>query len=233
MAEQIIKFYMNNPCVVIREISDGEFCEIKLNPAFAQSMSGAEFCQGCILGPMDGAHPHHSCEELNELIDTINDQEASIIVLAETRLLHDKPVEMVAYSELEKRVRAKQSNVDELFAIATEQRLLANEFVAEQKRLDKQVDALTVKEERASKSLDCALRKLERARQDYADSLTVSSGTVSISGNELKQLHKDSFILGRLIAGGVDAWAWYSESCPSHEEAEDYASSMIEAGKPT
>lgn len=221
------KFYMNAPCQVIRTIEGGQFAEIKLNPKYAQSMDGSEFCQGCILGPMDGAHPSHSCEDYDELISIINDQQAAIVVMVETRLLHDKPIEVIKYSALQDKVNAQQARLKEVSEITTEERLKASEYRAEQERLSKQITLSEDLAEKADRELERVLGELKQARQSYAESIKISSGNVSISGVELKKLYADSYTLNQLEMCGVDNWSFYDDARPSAEDVEEYSSSMI------
>lgn len=83
---------MNNPCVVVRKITN-EMVEIQLNTHFAESVEGAQWCDGCHLG----GTVSHTCEEYDNVIDIIQDEKHSIFCIVEARLLHDKPIEIVQY----------------------------------------------------------------------------------------------------------------------------------------
>ena len=89
--ENKIKYYMNNPCVVIREISP-EMCEIQLNTHFAEDVNGGEWCTECMAG---SGYSSHTCGPYQEVIEAIQDDEHSIFCIAETRLIHDEPIEKV------------------------------------------------------------------------------------------------------------------------------------------
>ena len=73
MSEQI-KFYQNNPCIVIREISK-EFIEIQINVNFAEDINGGNFCMECMAG---SGYSSHTCDEYQEVIEAIQDEERSI-----------------------------------------------------------------------------------------------------------------------------------------------------------
>ena len=88
-----IKYYMNNPCLVVRAITD-KMVEIQLNTHFAESVEGSQWCDGCHLG----GTVSHTCEEYDNVIDIIRDEEHSIFCIVEARLLHDEPIEIVQYS---------------------------------------------------------------------------------------------------------------------------------------
>ena len=87
-----IKYYMNNPCVIVREITT-ELCEIQLNVHFADTVEGAQWCDGCMLGGTTS----HACEEYDNVIDAIQDEKHSIFCIVECRLLHDRQIEMIKH----------------------------------------------------------------------------------------------------------------------------------------
>ena len=91
MSEEI-KYYMNNPCLVVREITN-KIVEIQLNTHFAESVEGSQWCDGCNLCGMVS----HTCEEYDTVIDIIRDDEHSIFCIVEARLLHDRPIEMKSH----------------------------------------------------------------------------------------------------------------------------------------
>lgn len=221
-----IKFYMNNPCIIIREITD-EFVEIKLNPQYAKEMDGSDFCQGCILGSMDGAHPSHSCDDYDIIIDAINESEASIIVMAEKRLIQDKPVEVKKYEVLEKKLRDIQAEMNEAVKIKHEARVITAKYRAEKELIIKKTEILEKQRDIADSEKEKVLERLYEARKQYEQSLSLSSGKINISGGELSSLYKDSFVLESLYRNGVDNWEWYGEAIPRESDIEDYAAEMI------
>lgn len=87
-----ISYYMNNPCVVVRKIT-AEMVEIQLNTHFAESVEGSQWCDGCHLG----GTVSHTCEEYDNVIDIIQDEEHTIFCIVESRLLHKEPIELVQY----------------------------------------------------------------------------------------------------------------------------------------
>lgn len=223
-----IKFYMNNPCIVVREILDGEFLEIKINPEYAQSMDGSEFCQGCILGSMDGAHPSHSCEDYENIIDAINDQEASILVIAESRLVNEKPVEIIKYEKLLNEVKKQQARYNEVLSMSNEERFKKSEFESQQKELEKNIKILKKQEAAQIKELENLKSHVSEARKTYQDSISLSSNKdLALSGKDLKELYRDSYILNELKNNGVDNWTFYDDAIPSEEDIEDYCHRML------
>ena len=101
-----IKYYMNNPCLVVREITD-KMVEIQLNTHFAESVEGSQWCDGCHLG----GTVSHTCEEYDSAIDIIRDEEHSIFCIVEARLLHDKPIEIVQYSCIIEKIEALKAEL--------------------------------------------------------------------------------------------------------------------------
>lgn len=223
-----IKFYMNNPCVVLREVSGGEFLEIKMNPEYGQSMDGSEFCQGCILGSMDGAHPSHSCEDYENIIDAINDQEASILVIAEARLVNDKPVELIKYEYIVNEVKKQQARHNELFNMSNEERLKTSEFVSKQKELQKNIEVLESQKTAQEKQLENLKVQVYEARKKYQESIKLASHNgLFVDGKELKSLYRDSYILNELQNNGVDNWSYYGDAMPNEDDIEDYCQAVL------
>jgi hypothetical protein len=72
-----VKYYMNNPCKVIREINEN-YSEIEVYPKFVDDVEGSQWCSACMAGSRDGTHISHECEPYQEVIDYINDSDASM-----------------------------------------------------------------------------------------------------------------------------------------------------------
>ncbi len=108
-----LKFYNNNPCEVIRKIND-DFSEVAVYPQFDTDMSGVDWCTEC-LASNGGASSHHTCEQYQDVIDTIRSNESSIIVIVENRLLASAPVEFKAWKKLKSEIKEMSNEVSELF----------------------------------------------------------------------------------------------------------------------
>ena len=218
-----LKFYMNNPCTVIREVTP-DFSEVKLTPQFTDGIDGSQFCHECMVGSSGGTPQRHTCDDFNELIDVINDSAASTIVLVENRLLHDEPVEFKHYRDIDSRLKHQTSL---LKATSEKDIQLKVELLAVQKDL---ADANKLYEqagraiERKEKELDALNESIASARSslDAKTKLLSANNSISIDGKRLRELLKAEFVLSKLEDGGVDNWEWYSESRPSEAEINKY-----------
>ena len=225
--ENTVKFYMNNPCIVIREIANGEFVEIKINPRFTESLEASSFCMGCMLGAMDGAHPSHTCEEAEVIMEAINDEQAAIVVMAESRLVHDLPVQFAKYKELQEGLTASQMKLTAAQKLTTNEKLEIGVLESKKKNLDVEYAAISKAIAKQEQYLEALDSDVKREQQRYAESLTLKSGDISISGEELKKLYRTKYIMEKLEQGGLRSWEWYSESYPEEEAIEAYANQAI------
>ena len=87
-----VVFYMNNPAVVLRIISE-DLTELKVSPEFADNMDGSQWCTQCMVGGGDTPQSH-TCEEYQDVIDHVNEASTSIITIAENRLINEYPLEV-------------------------------------------------------------------------------------------------------------------------------------------
>lgn len=223
-----MKFYMNNPCEVIRKISDG-FSEIEVFPEFADSMEGSQWCTACMVGGMDGAHPKHTCEEYEDVIDAIRDTQASMIVVVENRLLQDEPVEFAKWSKAITQI--KEINSD----ILSKQKLVSNIKRSGLDIRNRNLIALKSIDLKSKKiaDLDSNICKLEAEIIGLRTSLKTTKGlvsvgsvTLSMSVDELKGLISDSLTLEKLKLGKVENWEWYGEALGDFD-AEDETEKLI------
>lgn len=217
-----LKFYMNNPCVVIREVTK-EFSEVKLTPQFTDGMDGSQFCTECMVGNQ-GTPQRHTCDDFNELIDVINDSAASIIVLVENRLLHDEPVEFKKYRELDKRI---MHHTNLLKATIEQDSSLKMGLSATKKDFEDMNKSVAIADktlERKEKEIQALNKSIDRLRKelDAKTELLSKNSPISVSGGRLRDLLKAEFVLEKLEQGGLDNWEWYGESHPSEEEINNY-----------
>ena len=127
--KQEIKYYMNNPCVTVRAISE-QLCEVQLNVHFAEDLEGSGWCSECLAG---SGYSSHTCEEYQNVLDVIQDEEHSIFCIVECRLLHDKPIEIKAHNFL-------LEKVDSLKKELKERQELQKEWSKDIKRREKLLD---------------------------------------------------------------------------------------------
>lgn len=224
-----IKFYMNNPCEIIRKITD-EFSEVKVYPQFMDDeLSGAGWCSACMVGGHDGAHHSHTCEPYQEVIEAIRDTESSMIIVVENRLLQDNPVEFSTWTLVREQVNAKKAERDSFY---DESRKLKSEISEINKELianKLEIEYSSVKASDLRHEIDLLSNKkyqLNLGIQDIQDSITVGGIRLSISGSYLRECIESKIKLEHLEAGGVDNWEWYGDSLP--ENIDDLVQAEIE-----
>jgi chaperonin cofactor prefoldin len=206
-----IYFYQNNPCVIIRTVTD-DIVEIQINHKFAQNMEIAGQCQGCCIGDSDNKISC-TCDEHSWIIEEIQEEDHKLCVMVEVRLLSKTPVEKIQIDRLKKQIadlNCKFSKTKSLHqewheSLASKKsmfNLVSDEIkVLEQRKesLILLIDGYDSKSERLQKTLDAML-------------VNISGASDSISRYELQKLKNRDDTLSALEAGGVDNWEWYSES---------------------
>jgi len=217
-----IKFYMNNPCVIIREVTE-DFSEIKLHPKYTDGLSGSQWCMPCMAGSSDGSHPSHSCEEYQDVIDEINDSESSIIVMAENRLINDKPVEFKALDQVRATINEIKEEISKTRDISKEATIMKGELLNSIISLKSDIESKEAELENTNNEcvkLSSRLNSLASSfgEKDSSASLIIGGLTLSMNISSLKSMIKDSIILNHLQKGGVDNWEWYGESMPTEDE---------------
>jgi hypothetical protein len=206
-----VYFYQNNPCVIVRAVTD-DIVEIIINHKFAENMQLAGQCQGCCIGDSDNKISC-TCDEHSWIIEEIQEEDHKLCVMVEVRLLSKTPVEKIQIDRLKKQItdlNCKFSKTKSLHqewheSLAAKKsmfNLVSDEIkVLEQRKesLMLLIDGYDSKSDGLQKRLDAML-------------VTVSGGNESISRYELQKLRGRDDLLSALEAGGVDNWEWYSES---------------------
>ena len=216
-----IKYYMNNPCVVIREIAN-EFSEVKMTPNFADDITGSNWCTVCQIGYIDGAGLSHTCDEYQNIIDTINDTHAAIVVLVENRLLHDEPVEFKPCVTLVEKNK-------ELEASLEAKRLEYEEFKIRLKIAQKKLDGVKAQTETERSTLSEIRSAIQTASSDLARIQSIKCGgrEVNISLKQLYQLFETQYVFESLKSKGLDNWEWWDESMPSEADIDAHVAERI------
>ena len=210
---------MNNPCKVIRQITK-EFSEIQVFPKYVEEgLSGSGWCAACMLGDMDGAHPTHTCEEYQEVIDHINDTEASMIIVAENRLLQDNPVEFKVWEKLRSEVKSQQERNKQL----REENRQLTQSIERRSILLVDINEEICNAEHQCRSISSTTRdlynervKLEAVISEMKNKVLVGGVKVSLTMKDVKEMIEAKVVLQHLEAEGVDNWEWYSESIPDN-----------------
>ena len=216
-----LKYYNNNPCKVLREVGEG-FSEVVVYPHVQDlDMNGGEWCTACQLGSMDGAHPSHTCDPYQEVIEAINDQreDEGVVVIVDNRLLHNEMIEWRTWKNI-------KSKCEELTEYYNETNKKRTQLLIEKDTIENSIKTLKEDESLLHQTVESLLSKVDHNYEEYNKvsdklinkkdklaSVTLDSKfTVDITLKELKGLIEDSVTLSQLEDGGVDNWEWYSDS---------------------
>jgi len=213
MSEQI-KFYQNNPCLIIRDVNEA-FCEIQLNTHFAANIEAEFYCtpSECMSPMSSGERAEEEYEQAQAIIEDIQSEEHSIICMVEKRLLHDKPVEATTIISLQKEIDKQKAEF-----LSTKE--LHDEWVNSSKvlklkaeSLQAEIKALELSREAELNLRDTAKNGVKKLSEQYSKLLVqIGYGNTKITMHEYNELEKRDATLRALEAGGVDNWEWYSES---------------------
>ena len=95
-------FFQNNPCVFMAYI-DEDYCMIKLYAGFDADIEASNFCTQCMVGG-DGYLGAHTCEEAQEVIDTVfeivDESISYIVVPVLIKDLNEQPIIMINHELL-------------------------------------------------------------------------------------------------------------------------------------
>lgn len=218
MSNSDIKFYNNNPCKVIRKVSE-DFSEIVVFPHVQDiELQGSDWCTACQIGE---THSSHECEAYQEVIDVVNSlrEEEGVVVIADNRLLQDEMVEWKTWNIIKKRCQ-------EMTDLHNETRRQRSDLLIEKHRLEESVKTLKGDTELLASTNDNIIQKINKSWDDYQiardtlqntkdeqPTITLDSDfKVDLSLETLRRLVRDSIKLEQLENGGVDNWEWYGES---------------------
>lgn len=225
-----IKYYMNNPCEVLREINK-DFSEVSVFPQFDEDMNGGEWCTECMVGNQ-GTPSTHTCGQYQEALEAIRDSEQQLIVIVENRLLADKPVEFKPLVSARKNIEYladKTRSADKMLLKIREDTTEAKElfistaFDANSAR--NAVFAMRRARDLAKSELDAISSNLDRAK----DAVSVGGLSLSMTAGDLKNLIEASIKLERLERWGVDNWEGYGDALPDSDKLESMVDEEIQS----
>jgi hypothetical protein len=215
-----IKFYQNNPCVIIRDIDDN-LAEVVIGHQFAGDMELTGQCMGCNVGDSDNKLAC-TCDEHSWIIEEVQEEVNRIFVIVEKRLLTDKPIEHLTLIDLHKQVLVESESFAKTKLLHEEWRQVVKCYKDQSKALKTEIESLTVSTAAASKIKDTALSGVEKLQEQYNKLLVqIGYGNTKISMHEYNELEKRDTILTALEVGGVDNWEWYDESLKNAGLTED------------
>ncbi len=209
-----IKFYQNNPCVIVRDVNE-LFCEIQLNVHFAANIEAENYCtpSECRSPMSSGEAAQEEYDQAQSIIEDIQDEEHSIICMVEKRLLHDSPIEATIINSLQKEIDKQKAELSTIKDLHAEWLKSVSGLKLSEKALKLEVASLNLSLEALtnirSDSKAC-VEKLSVTR----DKILIQIGSFGprITTGEFNALEKRDAILTALEAGGVDNWDWYGES---------------------
>jgi len=210
-----IKFYQNNPCVIIRDVND-QFCEIQLNTHFAANIEASSYMTPSECRAPNSSYNEDEYDSISYLLEEIQEEEHSIICMVEKRLLHDEPVEMCTIISLQKDIDKQREEFLSTKELHEEWRNSAKSLKSQVVALQTEIEALNL-----SRSAEFNLRNTAKAGvkklSDEYNSMIIeiqdySRKNQQISKRDYNKLISDQKILEALKAGGVDNWEWYGES---------------------
>jgi len=213
MTEQI-KFYQNNPCVIIRDINES-FCEIQLNTHFAANIEAEYYCTPSeFFSPMSsGERSREEYDQAQSIIDDIQSEEHSIICMVEKRLLHDAPIEATSIISLQKEIDKQKAEFLSTKQLHEEWRASSKALKLQAESLQSEINSLKLSREAELNLRDTAKSGVKKLGEQYNKLLVqIGYGNTKITMHEYNELEKRDAILRALEAGGVDNWEWYSES---------------------
>lgn len=207
-----VKFYMNNPCVVIRDVND-LFCEIQLNTHFAANIEASSYIEPSECRAPLSSFPQDEYDSISYLIEEIQDEEHSIICMIEKRLLHDDPIEASSIKSLQKEINKQHAELQSTKDLHEEWRNSLKALKLQSESLKSEIKALELSVASYSELNDTAKNGAEKLAKKYNGLLVaVGHGDKKISIHEYDQLLKRNEVLCALEAGGVDNWQWFEES---------------------
>ena len=210
-----IKFYQNNPCVIVRDIND-EFCEIQLNVHFAADIDTINYMVPAECLAPNTSHNEDEMDSINFLLDDIQNEEHSILCLVEKRLLNDHPIEIRAIGSLVKQIKSENDSLNKTKQLHEEWRKSSNVHSNKLKDLQLEIESLNRNIINLNSEKQTAKEGIKSLSERY-NKIIVEVGKYSskarqITVSEYDQLVKRDEVLSALEAGGVDNWEWYEES---------------------
>ncbi len=203
-----MKYYMNNPCTVVRALND-EISEVVVDISYAADLDGGQFCMGCELG----GTVSHTCEDTQDVIDAVADEVHNIPLLVENRLLADRPIEVGIWAKINAEIESAKAKLAGFKPLMKEWedmfRLRRNQV--------KEFDARIAAQKNSLDSLCDAETQLIAVRDKLTgqcDALEVKIHATSdvITGAEYRRLKERDALLTRLEHLGVDNWEGWDDA---------------------
>lgn len=220
MKKEDIKYYQNNPCLIVRDVNK-DFCEIQLNVHFAANIESEYYCTPSeLISPMGGGdRAREEYEQAEAIISDIQDEEHSIVCMVEKRLLHEEPIEVLTIKSLSNHIEKQKMDFEETKVLHEEWRSSIKSLEKRKLALDSEINALKLSTEAAMNIFEISSKGVERLQEKHNKLIVeIGYGTKKICMQEYQNLVDRDKKLTALEAGGVDNWEWYEESLKSIKE---------------
>jgi hypothetical protein len=210
-----VYFYMNNPCVIVREVTS-DIVEIQLSHKFAEGMDLRGRCEGCCIGDSDNKITC-TCDEFEWIIEEVQEEENKIVAMVERRLLAENPIEKMQLDKVKSRFTieadAEKDRLNKTKVLHSEWQMSLENKKLEAEALEAKCNAAELEFDSIRKKQEDASHGANRLIKKYQSMLVYISGSnEKITKLELDRMKYRDAKLSALEAGGVDNWEWYDES---------------------
>lgn len=214
---ETIKFYQNNPCLIIRDVND-LFCEIQLNTHFAANIEAEYYCTPSeFRAPLSGGEAaQEEYEQAQAIIEDIQNEEHSIICMVEKRLLHDSPIEASTINSLKRAIDDQNSEFESTKILHVEWQQAVKGLKLKADSLKSEIQTLELTREANINVNKTAKAGIDKIQDKFNSMLVYISDWRGkdkfITKSEHESLLKTQKRMSALEKGGVDNWEWYEDS---------------------
>ncbi|HHZ95273.1 MAG TPA: hypothetical protein EYN67_06900 [Flavobacteriales bacterium] len=217
MESKEIKFYQNNPCLIIRDVNE-LFCEIQLNTHFAANIEAEHYCtpSECRSPMSSGEAAQEEYDQAQAILEDIQDEEHSIICMIEKRLLHDAPIEANTINSLTRHIDDQKFEFESTKILHAEWQQAVNCLKSKADLLNSEIQTLELTREASFNINKTAKAGIDKLQEKYNAMLVYISDWRGkdkfITKSEHASLLATEKKMAALEKGGVDNWEWYEDS---------------------
>ena len=214
---ETIKFYQNNPCLIIRDVNN-LFCEIQLNTHFAANIEAEYYCtpSECRAPLSGGDAAQEEYEQAQAIIEDIQNEEHSIICMVEKRLLHDSPIESNTINSLNRVIDDQNSEFESTKILHAEWQQAVKGLKSKADLLKSEIQTLKLTREANVNVNKAAKAGIDKIQDRFNSMLVYISDWRGkdkfITKSEYESLLETQKKMTALERGGVDNWEWYEDS---------------------
>lgn len=219
-----IKFYQNNPCLIIRDVNE-LFCEIQLNTHFAANIEAEYYCTPSECRPPLSSNNEEEYEQAQAIIEDVQNEEHSIICMVEKRLLHDAPIEANSINSLQREIERQKEELAYTKTLHTEWQEAVKGLKSKSDLLKSEIQTLELSREAHFNLNKTAKAGIEKLQDKYNSMLVYINDWRNkdkfITKAEHASLLATEKKMAALEKGGVDNWEWYEDSLKNAGLIED------------